>query len=46
MDVDLDVLLQAVAIEVEDQVVDKVETITDDDEGKLVCQLGFLRGRN
>ncbi len=40
--VDLDVLLQVVAIEIQHQVVDKVEPIADDDQWQLVSQLGFL----
>lgn len=42
LNIDLNVLLQVVAVEVEDQVVDKVETITDDDEWQLVSEFGFL----
>ena len=45
LDVDLDVLLQSVAVQVEDQVVDKVESVADDDERQLVGQLGFLRAK-
>lgn len=32
LDINLDVLLQVVAVEVEDQVMDEVKTVTDDDE--------------
>ena len=42
--VDLDVLLQGVAVEVEHQVVDEVEAVAHDDERQLVRQLGLLRG--
>lgn len=42
LNIDLNVLLQVVAIQVEDQVVDKVKTITDDDERELVSEFGFL----
>lgn len=40
--VDLNVFLQVVAVQVEDQVVDKVEAVTHDDERELVGQLGLL----
>jgi hypothetical protein len=43
LDVDLNVLLQVVAVQVEDKVVNEVETVADDDEGKLVSQLGLLQ---
>lgn len=36
LNIDLNVFLQVVAVQVEDQVVDKVETVTDDDEWELV----------
>ena len=42
LDVDLNVLLQVVAVQVENQVVDKVETITHDDQRQLVRQLRLL----
>lgn len=42
LDVDLDVLLQVVAVQVEDEVVDKVEAVADDDERQLVGEFGFL----
>ena len=42
LNIDLNVLLQVVAIQVEDQVMDKVKTITDDDERELVSEFGFL----
>lgn len=42
LNIDLNVLLQVVAIQVEDQVVDKVKTVTDDDERQLVGEFGFL----
>ena len=41
--IDLNVLLQVVAVQVQDQVVDKVKAVADDDEGQLVGQLGFLQ---
>ncbi len=40
--VDLNVLLQAVAIEIQHQIVDKVEPIAHNDQWELVSQLGFL----
>lgn len=42
LDVDLDVLLQVVAVQVEDEVVDKVKPVADDDEWQLVGEFGFL----
>lgn len=42
LDINLNVLLQVVAVQVEDQVVDKVKTVTDDDERQLVSKFGFL----
>lgn len=42
LNIDLNVFLQVVAVQVEDQVVDKVETVTDDDEWELVSEFGFL----
>lgn len=42
LDVNLNVLLQVVAIQVEDQVMDKVKTVTDDDERQLVSEFSFL----
>lgn len=42
LDVDLNVLLQVVAIQVEHKVVHKVKAVTDDDQRQLVGQLGFL----
>lgn len=40
--VDFDVFLQTVAVQVQDQIVDKVEAVTDDDQRQLVGQLRFL----
>ena len=40
--VDLNVLLQVVAIEVEYEVMNKIETVRYDDERKLICQFGLL----
>jgi len=42
LNVDLNVFLQAVAVEVQDQVVDKVKAVAHDDQRQLVGQLGFL----
>lgn len=42
LDINLDVLLQVVAVQVEDQVVNEVKTVTDDDEWQLVGKFGFL----
>lgn len=41
--IDLDVFLQAVAVQVEDQVVDKIKAVTHDDQRQLISQFGFLR---
>lgn len=40
--IDLDVLLQAVAVQVQDQIVDKIKAVTHDDQRELISQLGFL----
>jgi hypothetical protein len=40
--IDLNVFLQGVAVQVEDQVVDKVEAVTHNDQGELISQLSFL----
>lgn len=40
--IDLNVLLQIVAVQVEDQVMDKVESVTDDDQWQLVGEFSFL----
>ncbi len=40
--VDLDVLLQAVAIQVEHEIVDEIEAVAHDDERKLIGEFGFL----
>ena len=42
--VDLDVLLQGVAVEIQHQVVDEVEAVAHDDERQLVRKLGLLGG--
>lgn len=42
LNVDLNVLLQVVAVQVEHQVVDEVEAVADDDEWQLVGEFGFL----
>ena len=42
LDVDLDVLLQVVAVQVEHQVMDEVEAVAHNDEWQLVCELGLL----
>lgn len=41
--VDLDVLLQVVAVQIEHEVVNVVETITDDDQRQLISQLRLLK---
>lgn len=43
LNVDLNVLLQIVAVQVEDQVVDKVKAVADDDQWQLVGEFSFLR---
>ena len=40
--IDLNVFLQAVAVQVQDQIMDKIEAVTNDDQRQLICQLGFL----
>lgn len=42
LNIDLNVLLQVVAVQVEDQVMDKVEAVTDNNEWQLVSEFGFL----
>lgn len=42
LNVDLYVLLQIIAVQVEDQVMDKVESVTDNDQWQLVGQFSFL----
>lgn len=42
LDVNLDVLLQVVAVQIKDQVVDKVEAVAHDDERQLIGQFRFL----
>lgn len=42
LNIDLNVLLQIVAVQVEDQIVDKVESVTDDDQWQLVGEFSFL----
>jgi hypothetical protein len=42
LDVDLDEVGEAVLVEVENEVVDVVESVADDDEGELVRELGLL----
>lgn len=42
LNVDLNVLLQIIAVQVEDQVMDKVESVTDDDQWQLVGEFSFL----
>jgi len=43
LDVDLDVLLQVVAVQVQHKVVNVVETIADNDQWQLVGQLRLLQ---
>lgn len=40
--IDLNVFLQAVAVQVQNQIVDKIEAVTHNDQRQLVSQLGFL----
>lgn len=40
--IDLNVFLQAVAVQVQDQVVDKIKAVAHNDQRQLVSQLGFL----
>lgn len=42
LNIDLNVLLQIVAVQVEDQVMDKVKSVTDDDQWQLVGEFSFL----
>lgn len=42
LNIDLNVFLQVVAVQVEDQVVDKVKSVTDDDQWQLVSEFCFL----
>lgn len=42
LNIDLNVLLQIVAVQVEDQVMDKVESVTDNDQRQLVGEFSFL----
>ena len=42
LDVHLDELCESVLVQVEDEVVNEVESVADDDEGELVRELGFL----
>ena len=43
LNVDFYVLLEVVAVQVEHKVVDEVKSVTDNDQGQLVSQLGFLQ---
>ena len=43
LDVDLDILLQVVPVQVEHQIMDKVVSVADDDERKLIRQFGLLQ---
>lgn len=45
LDIDLNVLLQIVAVQVEHQVMDKVEAVAHNNQGQLISQLGFLLKR-
>lgn len=40
--VDLNVFLQAVAVQVQNQIVDKIKAVAHDDQRQLVSQLSFL----
>ena len=42
MNIDLDVLLEIIPVEVQDQVMDEVKSVTDNDERQLVGELGLL----
>lgn len=44
LNIDLNVLLQSVAVEVENQVMDKVKAVTHYDQRQLVCQFSLLMG--
>lgn len=43
LDIHLDEVGKTILVEIEHQVVDKVEAIADNDEGELIRQLGFLQ---
>lgn len=43
--IDLNVFLQAVAVQVQDQIVDKIKAVTHNDQRQLISQLGFLEGK-
>ena len=43
--IDLNVLLKVVSIEIQHQVMHKIESVTDNDQGKLISQLSFLKER-
>lgn len=45
LNVDLNVFLKAVAIQVQDQVVDKIKAVTHDDQRQLVSKLSLLSGK-
>ncbi len=45
MHIDLYVFLQVIAVQVEDQVMDKVVSIADNDQRELVSQFDLLRGK-
>jgi len=42
LDVDFNVLLQVVAVQIEDEVVNVIKTIADNDQRQLICQLCLL----
>lgn len=43
MDVDLDVLLQIVAVKIENQIMHVVKPVANDDQRQLIGQFGFLK---
>lgn len=43
LDINLDVLLQVVAVQIEHQVMDKVKAVAHNDERQLVRQFGLLQ---
>lgn len=43
--IDLNVLLKVVSIEIQHQVMHKIESVTNNDQGQLISQLSFLKER-
>lgn len=44
--INFNVFLEIVAVEIEDQVMNKVEAIAHNDQRKLICKLGLLQKRS